>query len=426
MGSYNQIRKELNSIKIIDSHEHLIENQYSNIDNKDILSMYVLHFLQWDLLSAGMNENQLNTVADSDVPLEIRLKIAKPFLASCANRAYGRGFRKVLKDLHNIDTISLKSFEYLQQQYEHNDDSDYLFNFLREKCNIEKALLDDNCVDRFCGDRRIFKRVWHPEKYVKPGPVSGEIFKWVEGHYTKIENLDDWVTSFDEELDEIGNHGIKVLKIDLSRQRSLRFEDVSYHVAKESFQTMLNRWEEDGRGSRDHIEFPVEVQDFMLNRVLSSLRGRNAVVQFNTGKQQTNRSHTDDANPKHLNNLFEHYEDVRFDILNIGWPWWRDTIAFVKMFPNVNINFARTHMVSPTSATQCLKEAIDTIPLTKIIGFGGDYLFPDAVYAQVEIAKDNIANALSYHVDFGAMTIIQAMDIANAILYDNPKKLYCL
>ena len=150
------------------------------------------------------------------------------------------------------------------------------------------------------------------------------------------------------------------------------------------------------------------------------------MVQFVTGKQCSNRCFLNDSNPMHLNNLFDHYQDVKFDLLNIGWPWWRDTLAIVKTFPNVNINFARTHLTSPMSATQCLKEAIDTIPLSKIIGFGVDYLFPGAVYAQVEMAKDSIAKALSYHMDFETLSVTNAMDIANAILHDNPKRIYCL
>ena len=426
MSNFEEIREKLNHIKVIDAQEKLNADIDYDLENKDVFCTYTLHYLIRELVSAGMvGENIVNSITDPKVPAETRLKLAKPYLKACENTGYFRALNKALKELHGTDELSVENLSKLQKDYLMCRDKEYLYDVIKNKHNIEAILLDvaDDVPEKEY-DKRIFKRIWNPEKYIKPGPISGEVIKWVERHYSEIKSLDDWVSAFDEELTNRLGRGIVALKITLGNVRSLRFEDVPYAEAKVAFDEVLRQWKEEGSGERDHVEFPLKLQDFMMHRVLSSLRGRGIVIQFDTGMQKDNRNILNNAKPVNLNNLFEHYQDVKFDILGIGWPYWREVVALAKMYPNVIINFSGSHVVSTLSSIECLKECIDSLPLNKIIGFGGDYLFFDGVYAHLETAKDNIAMALSQLMDYNIIDMEKALYIAEAILYKNPKRIY--
>jgi len=426
MSYYKEIREKINHIKIIDAQERINTDINYDLENKDVFCTYTLHYLIRELVSAGMvGESIINSIADPKVPTETRLKLTKPYIKACANTGYFRALKRALQELHGMDELTVENLNKLQSDYLLCKDKEYVLDTLQNKYNIEAILLDisEDIVEQEY-DKRIFKRVWNPEKYIKPGPVSGEVIKWVERHYSEITSLDDWVSAFDEELTDKIGRGVIALKITLGNVRSLFFEDVPYSEAKTAFADVLRQWKEEGSGSRDHVEFPKKVQDFMMHRVLSSLRGRGVVIQFDTGMQNDNRNILNNATPINLNNLFEHYQDVKFDILGIGWPYWRELVALAKMYPNVIINFSGSHVVSTLSCIECLKECIDTLPLNKIIGFGGNYLFFDGIYAQLETAKDNIARALSQLIDYDILDMDSAIKVAEAILYKNPKRIY--
>lgn len=428
MGTYDEIRKEINNIKVIDSQECINTDIQYDLENKDVFCVYILHYLINDLISSGMvGESIINSIADSKVPAETRFKLALPYLRACTNTGYFRALKRSLKELHGIEDLNVDSLLKLQHEYLRCKDKEYVYNILHNKCNIESVMLDVTGSSELTDlDKRLFHKVWHPEKYIKPGPVSGEVIRWVERHHAPITSLDDWVSAFDEELTDMMGRGISALKISLGNFRSLYFEDVPYVEAKKAFNDVLMQWKDDGAGERDHVEFPKKLQDFMMHRVLSSLRGRGIVTQFDAGIQRDNKNMLKNTSPENLNNLIEHYQDVKFDILAIGWPYWRELVALAKIYPNVIINFAGSHVISTVSSIKCLMESIDTVPMNKIVGFGGNYLFVDGIYGQLEIAKDNIARALSELVRYGVFDTLGAIKAAEDILYTNPKRIYKL
>ena len=64
------------------------------------------------------------------------------------------------------------------------------------------------------------------------------------------------------------------------------------------------------------------------------------------------------------------------------------------------------------------------MPANKIIGFGGDYCFVDGVYGHQQLARENIAAALTEKVETGTFDVERAKEIARWVLVDNPAALY--
>jgi hypothetical protein len=80
--------------------------------------------------------------------------------------------------------------------------------------------------------------------------------------------------------------------------------------------------------------------------------------------------------------------------------------------------------VSTEFSKRYLCEWLDTVPVNKLLGFGGDYIFVEGVYGHLCIARQNIGRALAAKVAEGAFDIRAAKRYAAMMLYDNPESLY--
>lgn len=422
MSSYKNILAAIYTLPVIDTHEHIpIEKSTTQIP-KDCIRTYFGNHMHMDLLSAGLTERLYQEAMDVNFDLVHRFKIIEPYFEKCKMLGQGRAVTAAASGIHGIHDITSDTIERLNESFnELTNEKDYAYNTIVNRCNIEHVFIDvKDDINRFDCDKRIFSRVWRCDKYVNPGPIAGKFVQWLESHYHPIKTLDDWLGAFNEELNEVLCQGIKVVMIDLASSRSLRFKRVKYNQAVKEFEEVMERWKLDGRGSRDHFEFSKELQDYIMSQILGSLRGRDITVQIHTGMQQ-GEGLLKDARPMLLDNTIKRFDNVQFDILHAGWPWWKDVVALAKKFPNVSIDLAWLHSLSPYSAVQCIFESMGTIPSNKILGFGGNAEHPDIIYGQLEIARSNIARGLSIAVDRDIITPQKAIDTAKLLLYDNPK-----
>jgi hypothetical protein len=82
------------------------------------------------------------------------------------------------------------------------------------------------------------------------------------------------------------------------------------------------------------------------------------------------------------------------------------------------------HIISPNRSRTALSDWLDEVPVNKILGFGGDYLFVEGVYGHSVIARENIAKVLSLKVDDGIYSVEQAKKYASWLLRENATRLF--
>ena len=424
MSSYKNIMSAIYSLPVIDTHEHIqVENSKISIP-KDCIQTYFGNHMYMDLMSAGLSERLYQEAMDDNFPLEDRFSIIEPYFEMCKMLGQGRAVTAAASGLHGVDDISKYSIKQLNESFnEHCALSDYAYNTIVKRCNIEHVMIDArDDINRFECDSRVFSRVWRPGKYINPGPIAGKVVQWLEAHFSPIKTLDDWMQAFQEELNEVLLHGISTIILELASFRTLRFKRIKYKQAQVMFEEVMEEWTNRGRGVRDHFVLPRDLQDYIIGQILSSLRGREITVQIHTGIQQAKDSLLKNARPMLLDNTIQRFDNVHFDLLHGGWPWWEEAVVLAKKFPNVTINLAWIHSLSPRSAIQCLLDALGSVPANKILGFGGNAEHPDIIYGQLEIARQNIAHAMAVAVDQNIINAVQAVDFAKMILYDNPKR----
>ncbi|MCX7704677.1 MAG: amidohydrolase family protein, partial [bacterium] len=218
------------------------------------------------------------------------------------------------------------------------------------------------------------------------------------------------------------------LKTSLAYKRSLRFKRTTKTEAEADFNRFFFRKkhlvervdENTGLNSGDSF------QNYMFHFIMQKANKNKMVVQIHTGLLEGNGNILSNSDPSLLTNLFIEYPDIRFDILHIGYPYQHIVGALAKMFPNVWIDMCWVHAISPHASIQALVEWIDSIPINKICGFGGDYCFVDGVYGHQKLARENIAMALYKKVKQGLFDIEKACKIARMLLIENPLNLFNL
>lgn len=75
---------------------------------------------------------------------------------------------------------------------------------------------------------------------------------------------------------------------------------------------------------------------------------------------------------------------------------------------------------------QALDDFLDAVPYNKISAFGGDYLLVDGVYGHLYMARQNVSRVLAKKVEYGVFPLDKALDIAKALFYDNPMRIFQL
>lgn len=132
--------------------------------------------------------------------------------------------------------------------------------------------------------------------------------------------------------------------------------------------------------------------------------------------------------PLHIIPLLERHPDTRFDVYHLGFPWVREVLMLGKGFSNVWVNFCWMHVISQRCAADALDEAVDLLPMNKIIAFGGDYTYKtvEKVCGHLVMARENIARVLARRIMEKQITETQALELAGKWFRDNPKELYRL
>lgn len=432
---YNNIYSEICKLPVIDTHEHIA--WLEKYRKYDVLNEYLSSYLSSDLISAGLKRCDFMKVMNTEISIKERWNIVEPFWEVARYTGYGRSLDIAVKGIYGIDGINRNTIEKLSEIYkEHNREGHYEY-VLRNLCNIETSLVTVWPYP-LEGESSILKRVWELRDFIKPNEHIGEdpiayrggadIISYFEKKFgLTVNTLDDWLDLMEKELDYvIHTYGTRVIKVALAYERTLRFEKIDYGLAKTLFNEALNiRKKAVARGERQLI-FAQQLQDYLMHHSLKLANQRNLTVQFHTGLFEGNGNVLTNSDPSLLINLFLDYPDVDFDIFHISYPYQTVACALAKMFPNVYIDMCWAHIISPSACISALDDFLDAIPYNKISAFGGDYGFIDGIYGHLMLSRQNVSHTLAAKVERGVFDEGKALDIAKALYYDNPKRIFKL
>jgi predicted TIM-barrel fold metal-dependent hydrolase len=215
-------------------------------------------------------------------------------------------------------------------------------------------------------------------------------------------------------VERMGKAGAVAVKIFLAYQRTLFSERVDQSQASRVFDRV---WLSQARDLS--FEDVKPLQDFMTRRLIALATEHGLPIQIHTGMQEGNGNHLTNANPTLLTNLFLDFPDARFDVFHAGYPWWRETGALAKYFPNVYADLAWIHAISPRAAATILDEWLEVVPSNKIMAVGGDSNYVEGAYGHTQIAREAACEVLAGKVENGYFSIEEAEWLATRVLREN-------
>jgi predicted TIM-barrel fold metal-dependent hydrolase len=429
---FNDIKDTVDKIPILDTHEHLIQEQERIAQKPDLFETFLSHYLSSDLISSGMSLEELAELRNPRLPLTDRWKIFKPFWENTKNTGYAYAINVAVKGLYDIDGLSDRTYKEIATRMEKRNLTG-LYNWvLKEKAGIERIILDTSPETPLTNvDYNIFAPVFRFRDFIM-AKSRLELEKLEKRCNTSIHSLNDFIKALSKEFNRVQNRIVGV-KIGLAYMRTLQFEKVTFNEAEEVFNNIY-RQENFERILIDkrHRYVPAglsltdskPLQDFMVHTVIQLATKRGLPIQIHTGLQEGNENILVNSRPTLLINLFREYKEARFDVFHGAYPYTGELASLAKNFPNVYADLCWLHIISPFKARQTLSEWLDTIPSNKIFGFGGDYRFIEGVYGHAVIARYNIARVLTEKVEEGIYRKSEAAQLAHKLLRDNAHELF--
>lgn len=412
-----KILKEIESIKVIDAHEHLAPEEERLKKKLDIFALFS-HYTKGDLMRAGMGENEYNSLFNQDIPLEERWKKFYPYWKKIKFTSYSRSVLYTLKKFYGYDDLNENNYREISEKIQERNKEGIYREVLRETCNIEKSLTQCAKTDVDKGEDKILIPVM-PLTYIGVG-INYESFKnppaWIRKYLEteEIKSIDEFLENMKKYFKKIKEEGAVGVKM-RSYPEKYPPEKPDRKKAEEDFKVV----KKDGKLPKINSLFP-----FLMNELISFAIEEDLVIAVHTGYWGDFR----DLNPLHLIPILERHPDGKFDVYHLGYPWIRETIMLGKGFSNVWLNFCWLHIISQKAAKEALDEVIETVPWNKIIGFGGDYRGEavEKVYGHLTMAKEDIVEVIGKRIESGYMKYQEGIEFIKNILYNNPKKLYKL
>lgn len=433
-GVYEEIFKNINTLHIIDTHEHLHCFEEDRDKNTDVLKEYLWHYFNRDLISAGLNISEYDKITGMNHTVAEKWKIIEPYWNVSRYTGYGRSLQICARDLYGIENINSSTIEILNERFMESLKPGHFKKVLKDKSKIITSLLNVNTLNHkyniasnewsiYC-DKNFFKPVYWVNIFVYP-TLWSHIESVEQQSGIRVTSFSRWLEATELMINKALELGAVALKNPLAYVRTLKYERVPASLAESEFLEIYKSkhfplWQ--GRPASPGKNF----QDFMFHYILDMANKKGLVFQIHTGIQEGNGNQLSNSNPELLSNLFIEYPDITFDIFHMGYPYQNELTVLAKNFPNVFIDMCWSHILSPNASVGALLEWIDTVPLNKISAFGGDYLFVDGVYGHQLLARQNVAKALSIAVENGVFDSDKAIEAAEMLFYSNPLKIFRL
>ena len=392
------------AMDIIDCHEHLGPEKGRVESPVDVFTLFS-DYTSRDLLVAGMSEADYKSLLDRDIPLQTRWATFKPYWRQIRWGSYARASLLAAKKFYDIDDINDDTYELLSERIQAANTPGIYQRVLGDACNIRAALTQ-------CGSTDLDSPLLVPLMPIFFDTRTWELLSnepYVAD--TEVGSLDDYVEAVRRYVVRVKSEGAVGLKM------------VSNPFGKPNRDEAAAAFDAIRKDPEMYLADPNPLKDYLADQAIAIGTEAGLVIAVHTGYWGDFR----ELDPLHMIPMLQRYPDTKFDIYHLGYPWMRETLMLGKGFPNVWLNFCWTHIISQRFAVAGLDEAIDLVPMSKVLIYGGDYTTGvEKAYGHLVMAREDIAEVLARRIREGLMSESQALNLAQKWFWDNPKDLYAL
>jgi len=415
---------EIRKLPVVDTHEHLIPESTRVEENIDFFTL-AGHYAINDVISAGLPKDAEAVVRDPEAPMAERWAAFEPHWKHARYTGYGRVLRIAVRDVYGIEEISAATLGKINAAVAGRNRAGLYDTVLRQKGGIQYALVDDYWnaapvkpeTDLFVPARKF-------DRYITvSGPESLKSAEELTG--VSVTSLAGLKRAMEKSFEQSLAIGMVSVKSTMAYTRELGFAEITEADAERDFERMASGKVKMPEGFRSRQERPFrKLEDHMFHHLTQLAGAHGKPFQIHTGILAGNGGFVHNTRPEKLTNLFFLYPNVKFDLFHISYPYIGELSSLAKLFPNVHIDFTWAHIISPTASRRALHEFLDTVPVNKIFGYGGDYRYPELSYAHLVMARENIAQVLAERVAAGVFSETEALDVAKLLMHDNAARVF--
>ncbi len=397
MKQFSQLLEYVNTLEIIDAHEHLI-GEKAHLGRYLSFYDFFASYLQWDLYSAGMPKELVWNYPKDDAEALDHFQRIQPYWKYVQHGSYARSIRLALEHFYGIKELREDNILELSATMNRNNQTGY-YDRIFNQAKI-KYIINQSPEHPFDDPRFIYGK---PVNFYNPADL--EPFLTAQPNA----NLEDYLVHLETELQEAiakGAKSAKVFSVFLMKAPNQEAARAEFNALKAKKETSLEAF-----------------QTFIFDQTISLCAKYNLVAAVHTGVW----TDLNKQNPEVMFPVVERHPDTIFDIYHMGIPFVRSCGFLGKSYPNVNLNLCWSHAVSERMTLNALDEWLDFIPVNKIIGFGGDLItVPEHVWGMLEVAKENLCKALAIRIERERLDVDGAKEILKLWLHDNPMRIYKL
>jgi len=159
--------------------------------------------------------------------------------------------------------------------------------------------------------------------------------------------------------------------------------------------------------------------DFIINRICRLAAELNVPYQVHTGLGELSGS-----NPMGLESLIQRHPETRFVLFHGGYPWIHEIGALAHNHKNVLVDLVWLPLISTTAAKTALHEYIEIVPSCDKLAWGSDSWTSEEAYGALLAYQHVVASVLSEKAAEGYISIEEAKNISEMLLFKNASRIY--
>ncbi len=376
-----------------DTHEHLPPEirriEEKNTGNLDFSYLFS-HYLDSDLLSAGMSQNNYDRFFGSEVNSLEKWNLISTYYQHTRGTGYGQCLRKSLKMLWDIDDIDASNCNEITQLLNEHVKPGFYRDILQKKTLIEHVQInsldfdevyrDDQAdSDLFSHDFGTLKISTQWDIDVLAHILGSEITSLTDAHDAIVAALSRW-----------GKIAISI-KDPCAYWRDLDFHAVSDGDASRIMtRYLLNK---DSVSTEEYNA----VGNNLFRYALKESEKYNLPVKIHTGYiagANHMNLHRVKKNLEHLQTVISDFPNIRFVLMHITYPLQNELLAMAKHFSNVYVDMCWSWIIDPITSTEFLSKFLVTVPHNKIFTFGGDFIPVELIPGHAQMAREGIARSI--------------------------------
>ena len=424
-GRLKVLARHVFEAPLIDTHEHLVEEKDRlkgpgpGRISCDDWALLFSHYLNSDLLVAGMPKAVVDKFLSADADPETKWQLLAPYWPAVKNTGYGQAVRIAIRELYGVEDLSATSISKLQAGYEKTRRPGFYHRILRQYAGIE------SCQVNHLGQEP-FRQSDMPELLMQDLSIVGMFAGPNIGQYAPatgidVKTLSDWHRVINWWFDRYSKHAVAV-KSQQAYARDIDYARVPPEKAEPVFDRVL-------RKERVRAEERKLLEDHLFWHAVDQATAHNLPVKLHTGYYAGHNSMPLSRlrhNAGSAAELCRLSPDTRFVFMHICYPYYEEILAVAKQWTNAHVDMCWSWIINPVAAKEYLKKHILTAPINKLLPFGGDYIPVEPVLGHAIIARRGIAQALSELVAERWLTLADAVELVNPILNGNARQLFQL